>query len=70
MYIAAIGWPLPVATAKRIAADLEAAAKRGQFGKGGMTSRARLSGLAGIAWHGLGGTDAREKRRRGDSERC
>ena len=36
----------PVAAAQGVPAELEAAAERGQLEKGGMTSRARLSGLA------------------------
>ena len=58
MYIAATGGPFQSPPPSRIAADLEAAAERGQFGKGGVTSGARLSGLAGVARQGLGGTDA------------
>ena len=60
----------PVAAARRVAADLKSPAVRGEFGKGGMTSRARLSCLAGVAGQSFSGSDAgREKSRRSDEER-
>ena len=61
---------LPVAAAHRIAADLEAPAEGGEFGKSGVAGRARLSGLAGVARQRLSRSDAGgEKSRRRDDER-
>ena len=68
--------PLPVAAARRVAADFETPAVRRQFRKGGVTGRAWLSGLARVARQGFGGADAegekrrrcRDERRQGDSE--
>ena len=58
---------LPVAAAQRIAADLEAAAERRQFRKGGVAGGAGLAGLAGVARQGFGraGADGEERRRSG-----
>ena len=68
MYIAAIGGPLPVAAARRVAADLESPAVRRQFGKGGVTGGARLAGLASVARQRLGGAGADREKGHGRSD--
>src|ERR1700730_13124009 len=59
------GGARPIAAAQCVAAELEAAAERGQLEKGGMASRAWLAGLAGIE----GERDGRP-RRQTDEQYC
>ena len=59
--------PLPVAAARRVAADLESPAVRRQLGKGGVTGGARLAGLASVTRQRLGGAGADREKGRGRS---
>jgi hypothetical protein len=59
---------LPVPALERIAADLEPAAERRQFRKGGVARGARPAGLPGVGRQRFGRPDAdgEERRRPGD----